>query len=198
MNTRGRPRSGETDDADDKEPFHISCMKTETETIYNLFIFRPITDAEQFIPAIEALQVAGEDDIFIVNISTPGGDIDATDTFLQSLDATEAKVVFVASGGVHSAGTLILMHAHPDQVAFSDGFHALVHNGSIGFGSKYSDWVSAVAYTKVHMDRLMKTAYRGFLSEAEIDAMLNGRDFWFGPEEFRDRLQKRYDLLLED
>lgn len=195
MFKRVRPRSSDADEFDkDDEPFHVSRMKTEDETVYNLFIFGPIRDAEQFIPAIEALQVAEEDDVFIVNISTPGGDMDATDTFLQALEATEARVVFVASGGVHSAGTLILMRAHHEQVAFSDGFNALVHNGSVGFGSKYSDWVSAAAYTKVHMDTVMRTAYKGFLTDDEIEAMLIGKDFWFGAEEFRARLQKRNEL----
>jgi ATP-dependent protease ClpP protease subunit len=199
MFKRVRPRSSDADEFEkDTEPFHVSRMVTEEETVYNLFIFGVIKDAEQFIPAIEALQVAGEDDTFLVNISTPGGDIDATDTFLQALEATEARVVYIASGGVHSAGTLILMRAHPEQVAFSDGFNALVHNGAVGFGSKYSDWVSAAAYTKGHMDGLMRSAYRGFLSDDEIEAMLNGKDYWFGAEEFRTRLQNRYTLLMSE
>lgn len=197
MNRRTRIR-GDSDETDSlSEAFHVSRMKSDKGTIYNIFVFGVIEDPEQFIPAIEALQVAEEDDVVIVNLSTPGGDIGATDTFLQALTTTDAQVVFVASGGVHSAGTLILMHAHPDQVAFSEGFNALVHNGAVGFGSKYSDWVSAVAYTKTHMDALMRSTYKGFLTEDEIEAMLQGRDFWFGAEEFKERLRKRNNMLLD-
>lgn len=199
MNKTKKFRSAtDEEEAGAGEPFYVSMTELEDQDVYNIFIFKPITDAEQFIPAIQALQQADEGDLVIVNLSTPGGDIDATDTFLQALGATEAEVVYVASGGVHSAGTLILMQADADNVAFSKGFNALVHNGNVGMGSKYSDWVNAVAYMQVHMSKLMRDAYKGFLSETELEQLLQGKDYWFDGEEFKSRLYKRNALLKKD
>lgn len=195
--------SEEDDDMDfNCKPFYVSHLKGgegDGGDLYNIYIFGPILDAEQFIPAIEALQMATEDDHIIVNLSTPGGSSNATDTFLQMLKLTEATVVFVASGGVHSAGTMILMHADASQIAFSNGFYALVHNGSLGGGdNKYSDWVKAADFSKFQMEKLMRESYKGFLSEAEIQDLLHGRDFWFEAEEFKTRLQNRNTLLSKN
>jgi ATP-dependent protease ClpP protease subunit len=193
---RAKPKRRNTDDehSSDKDAFHVSCIgPDEGPKVFNIFIFAPILSAEQFIPAIEAMQVAGEDDAVVVHLSTPGGDIDATDTFLHACDQCAAQIVFIASGGVHSAGTLMLMFA--DKVFFSNGFNALIHNGSIGYGAKFSDWKIEAAYTLRHMEALMRRAYDGFLTTEETDQMLDGKDFWFNAEEFSERLQKRNDKL---
>lgn len=188
-------RRGDDDEFDrDKDAFYVSSFaKDDKSRIYNIFIYSAIRDVEQFIPAVECLQIATEQDVVVVHLSTPGGDVDATDTFLQALAYTRARVIFVASGGVHSAGTLILMHA--DEVVLSENFNALVHNGSVGFGSKFSDFKSASRFALEHMENLFRRCYRGFLTEQELEELVAGKDFWFTADEFTERLQKRNDLL---
>lgn len=157
----------------------------EGPVIFNVFIFKGIESAEQFIPAIEALQVAKEDDIVMVHLSTPGGCIDATDTFLHACKMCRGRIVVNASGGVHSAGTLILMNC--DEVIFSSGFNALVHNGMVGHGGKFSDWSAATVHAKKHMEELFNSTYKGFMTPREISAMIRGKDFWFDAAEFKKR-----------
>lgn len=184
-------RKGSTEDIfEDDRAFPVTCVESEEgPRIYNIYIFNAIENTEQFIPALGALQVAGEDDYVMVHISTPGGDVDATDTFLQALSFCKAPVVFFASGGVHSAGTLILMHAK--DVIISEGFNALIHNGSIGHGGKFSDWRAATEYYSAHMESLFRKAYKGFLTEEEISQLVQGKDFWFDAKEFEKRLKNR-------
>lgn len=163
--------------------------------IFNIWLFGGIYCATQFIYAIEALQAASENDVVYINLSTDGGSLDATDTFLMAMQECEAKIVIKASGGVHSAGTVILMHA--DEFILSENFNALVHNGSVGPGGKFSDWVSASKHTKEYMETVMRNTYAGFLTETEIDNLLAGHDYWFGPEEFVQRFESRVAYMEE-
>lgn len=163
--------------------------------IFNIYLFGEIEDSTQFIYAIEALQSASEGDTVILHLSTNGGSLDATDTFIMALQDTAAKVIVRASGGVHSAGTVILLQA--DEFYLSENFNALVHNGSVGPGGKFSDWVAHSRHTKEYMETIMRRTYEGFLTPEELDAMISGKDFWMDGKEFADRFQARYEYLQE-
>lgn len=176
--------------------FLVTCGGPEEGPfLYNVYLFSEITGPKQFTDVIECLQVATEEDTVLIHLSTPGGDIDATDTFLHALKGSRARVVFNASGGVHSAGTLILMHAK--EIVFSTGFNALVHNGSVGFGCKFSDWESATEFTRKHMKKLFNETYEGFLTPKEIEELIAGKDFWLDADAFKKRLLKRNRLLKD-
>ena len=189
----GKQKRTDDDDEDIGEfgdTFHVSVVESEEgPKIFNVFIFKGIESAEQFIPAIEALQIAQEEDLVMVHLSTPGGSVNATDTFLLALKMCRARIVFVASGGVHSAGTLILMHA--DEVILSDGFNALVHNGSVGHGGKFNEYAAASAHAQAFMCDLFRKTYKGFLDKDEIERMIEGKDYWFNADEFNARLKNR-------
>ena len=170
--------------------FKVSCVKGDNDkTLYSIFIYSEIKNADQFAPAIEALLGADEEDTVVVHLSTPGGSVDATDTFVHALTCCRARVLFIASGGVHSAGTLILMHA--PEVTFSSGFNALVHNGVVGYAGKTSDFDAATTFMKKQMHKLLKSTYEGFLTAKEIEALIHGKDFWMDADEFKQRLLKR-------
>lgn len=161
--------------------------------IYNMYLYGPIEDAEQFIPAIEALDSAGEYDVFRIYLSTDGGSLDATDTFLNALQRTAARVVVFASGGVHSAGTVILLHA--DEFHLSDKFNALIHNGGCGSGGKFSDFKAHAEHNVKYMESVMRDTYAGFLDDDEIDALLAGKDFWLDADQFLERAKARGEYL---
>lgn len=200
-----RPNKRRADDDEDDEgsifdmmagnkAFKVTCAGPEHgPCLFNIYLYSEIMKSEQFIPAIEALQAANEDDVVVVHLSTPGGSIDATDTFLHALRGARARVMFNASGGCHSAGTLILMHAK--EITFSEGFNALIHNGSVGFGGKFSDWESGTAYTRKHMRALFERTYKGFLTDVEIADLIAGKDFWLDAADFKKRLLKRNKTL---
>lgn len=161
--------------------------------MYQIYVFGPIEDAVQFIDAIEVLGMAGENDIVIINLSSPGGNLDATDTFIHAMRECEARIIVKATGGVHSAGSVILLNA--DEFILSENFNCLIHNGEVGFGAKFSDWKAATKHTAEYMERLMRTTYKGFLEDSEIDALLAGKDFWLNAPDFMARWNKREALL---
>jgi hypothetical protein len=129
----------------------------------------------------------------VINLSTNGGSLDATDTFLQAMRNCEARIVVKASGGVHSAGSVILLEA--DEFFLSDNFNCLIHNGSCGAGGDFNKFVAHAKYTQEYMERVMRTTYAGFLTDDEITALIDGKDFWLNAEQFVERWEARNALL---
>jgi hypothetical protein len=67
----------------------------------------------------------------------------------------------------------------------------MVHNVSYGTAGKNSDIIGMVAHTTDFCNKLFVSTYRGFLSDKEIDEVLNGKELWFQAEEIEQRLEKR-------
>lgn len=163
--------------------------------IFNIYLFGEIECAEQFISAIEVLQAAGENDVVYIHLSTNGGSLDATDTFIAEMRDCEARIIVKASGGVHSAGSVILLNA--DEFMLSENFNCLIHNGSVGVGGKTSDFKAQTKHTLEYMDKVMRRTYAGFLTEQEIEELINGKDFWLDAEEFGRRFEARQAAMAD-
>jgi ATP-dependent protease ClpP protease subunit len=162
---------------------------------YKININRPILGAWQFEGAVEVLQRATEDDGVLINLQTPGGSVDATDMLVQAMADCPAHIHTKASGGVCSAGTVILLNS--DSFELSKNFYALIHNGSTGSVGKYSDYAAEVVFSTKHHENFIRNSYEGFLTEEEIDALLKGKDFWMEGKEFGSRYEARQAFLVQ-
>ena len=164
--------------------------------VFNIYLLGDIEEPTQFINAIEVMATATELDTVNIHLSSNGGSLDAADTFLASMSRCEAKVVAFVSGGCHSAATIILLNV--DEFSLSEGANFLIHNGSAGSGGKFSDFVAQSKHTIDYMNRVMRKTYRHFLSEQELDQLIDGKDFWMDAEEFSTRYELRNALMMEE
>lgn len=157
--------------------------------IFKLYLNGPIYDPNQFVGHMEAFEAAGEDDEVHIYLTTPGGSMDATDTFLNAMHACKARVVIHASGGCHSCGSIILLHAN--EFTLSENFNALIHNGSTGAGGDLNKFKASAKHSAEYMERVMRRTYEGFLTPYELDAMIEGKDFWMDGAEWMRRHEVR-------
>lgn len=164
--------------------------------IFNIYLFGVIEDATQFIGAIEVLSAASEADEVHIHLSTDGGSMDATDTLLAAMGKTEAKVVCHSSGGTHSAGTIILLSA--DEFSLSENANFLIHNGSAGSGGKFSDFKAQSKHSLAYMERVLRKTYHHFLNPEELDALIEGKDFWMDADEFITRYEVRNQMRIAE
>lgn len=191
---RNKRKSADYDDDGSPGQFEVTYQPKQSG-LYTIYIFGTIVDPSQFIGAIEVMNRASEDDLVVVHLQTPGGSIDATDTFISAMRDCEADVIVYASGGVHSAGTIILMNAPAFRL--SRNFNALVHNGSVGTGGKFSDFKAAAKSYEQQMEGVLRSTYEGFLTPKELDEMIAGKDFWLDAKGFSDRFSARQEFLKE-
>lgn len=187
---------------DSAEEFTVTFSPVKAG-IYNIYLFGEIVCANQFIGPIEVMNSATEQDVICIHLSTNGGSLSATDTFITAMRECEGHIVCKASGDVHSAGSLILLEA--DEFSLSQNFSCLLHNGGCGTGGKFSDYKTESQHTIKYMERVMRTSYEGFLSEQEIEDMLRGIDIWLDAPEFAKRhearneyLQAKYEALQDE
>jgi ATP-dependent protease ClpP protease subunit len=173
---------------DDTSQFPISFEPHRSGT-YNIYLFGAIECPTQFIGAIEVMRMATENDTIVIHLQTCGGSLDATDTFIQAMRECEAPIVVRASGGVHSAGTMILLEA--DHFTLSENFSSLIHNGSTGSGGKFSDYKSETTFTTKWFERSLRETYEGFLTPSEIDDVIKGVDIWLDADEWMQRAHAR-------
>lgn len=173
---------------DNPSNFRVTYTPSGNGT-FRVYLDKAIEEPGQFIEAIEAFRAASEGDLVEVMLQSPGGDLDATDLFLQAMHECDGRVIVRATGGCHSAASIILMHA--PEFTLSHGFNCLIHNGSIGHGGKFSDYRAASKHTVEYMENLMRRTYKGFLTDPEIEEMIDGKDFWLDAGEFIARWKAR-------
>lgn len=166
---------------DDGSPaeFMVGFIPHKSGT-YRIEIDDTLHSVSQFSTAIQVLENAKEDDEVVIYLQTCGGSVHAGEAFIHALRKCAAPVHMVATGGVHSMGTQILLEA--DSIELSYGFNACIHCGSDGAGGNVNEYVTKAKFDIGFRDKQFREAYEGFLSEKELDAMLDGKDIWLDAE----------------
>lgn len=147
----------------------------------------------QFSNIISALGIMEENDEFILNLQSGGGDIDVTDSLIHAMRKCVGHIHVVATGNCSSAATFILLEA--DSFELSEGFNGTLHCGSVGSGGTYSEYRQQTNFYNKFMEKTLRGYYTGFLTTDELDSMLDGKDILVDAEEFAERYQKRNKYL---
>lgn len=156
---------------------------------YRIEIDNVIECVSQFSTAIQVLENAKDDDEIVIMLQTDGGSVNAGEAFIHAMRKCNAPIHIVATGGVHSMGTHILLEA--DSLELSHGFNALIHCGSDGAYGSVNEYRAKSKFDAEFRDRQFREAYEGFLSNAEIEAALEGKDIWLDAEGWLERAMKR-------
>lgn len=154
-----------------------------------------IESSSQFRLAIAAMSETDEGDTVIINLQSPGGSMDATDSILHAMKQCDAHIHVIATGNCSSAATFILLEC--DSFELSDNFNALIHCGSVGAAGNTNEFRKSSVFYNNYMEKTMRDAYKGMLSEEELVAMLNGQDIWLDAQAWCDRYEARYRYFVE-
>lgn len=152
---------------------------------YRIEIDAAIEDVAQFSTAIQVLDMAKEDDEVEIHLQSPGGNVDACGAFLHALRKCRAPIHMVASGGVHSAGTHILLEA--DSFELAEGFNSLIHNGSSGSYGNTNEYHAKSDFDKKFIFEHYQGIYEGFLTDEEFKGMMRGDNIWLNAQQWHER-----------
>jgi ATP-dependent Clp protease protease subunit len=181
------PRAGRHDDPT-PEPFDVSYMPVRAGT-YRINLNRAIEDVSQFEYAIQAMDMAGEEDEIEIRLQSPGGSMDATDAFIHAMNGCKAHIHTVATGNCSSAASAILLNSISFEL--SDNFSSLIHCGSLGTGGAYNEFAASTSFYNKFMPSWVRKTYLGFLSDDEIEGLIKGQDIWLTAEDWIERHGKR-------
>lgn len=133
------------------------------------------------------LKTASEAEVFTLHINTPGGLIDTAVMLIDAIKQSKAKVIADISGTVASAGTIITLAC--DEVIVADHTAFMIHNYSAGAFGKGHELKARQTFIDNSLNASFKVFYKGFLTDDEMDEVIDGKDMWMDASEVRARLK---------
>lgn len=153
--------------------------------VTNVYLTSEISSPDTYNELCHTLINAEPHETFIVNLNTPGGDLDSAIMILDALRCTEATTIAYLTGQVSSAGTMITMGCKEVRIAEHSSF--MIHNYSAQVSGKGNELVARQDFMNRVLGKLMRDVYVGFLTQEEIESIIEGSDFWFDSEEVLER-----------
>ena len=170
----------------DKIPYY---KQTIPVNIFHYYIVDEIGEPHQFLDLINTLKTAEEHDTIFIYLNTPGGSLQTTIQIIGAIRQSDATVVTCLEGEVCSAGTLIFLVG--DKHIVNSNCTFMIHNYSQWLGGKGNEVALRVKYSEQYFRKLAFDLYKGFLTDEEIETVMQGKDYWLESEEVTARLLAR-------
>jgi len=107
---------------------------------------------------------------------------------------TEAHTVAVLIGSCDSAASILALNCN--EIVVTASAEALVHSCRFGSAGKAADIAAHTTHTLKTTEKLARQTYGdNFLTETELNQMLDGKEFYFDADQLRERLERRSAFL---
>lgn len=160
---------------------------------HEFYLSGEIESAEEYIEWFDKIRHAGESDFIKIYINSPGGDLFTAIQFLRVLSETEATVICSVEGACMSAATMIFLCASQYEVTPHSMF--MFHNYSGGTIGKGGEMIDQLQHERTWSANLLREVYKDFLTEDEINSMLDNKDLWMDGNEVMKRLNAKIELI---
>lgn len=166
---------------------------TQVKVVLNSRIQEP----DYYTALINRIDDLGEGDSLILQLDNVGGDVDGCLALVDAIENTPADVTAVLSGRVYSAASIIALRC--PQIQVGPYARMMIHSwsGVGGFG-KYNEVVADYEFNQKFLKSFFCDTYKHFLTDQEIQQVLDGKDLYVGAEGILERLERKNDLLLKE
>ena len=164
---------------------HIPISKNGR--VIDAYIMAEIVNPSEYNELCHLLRNATSKETIRLHINTPGGRLDSTTMIIDAIAASEAYIIGVLSGSVASAGTMIALAC--DELECSSYLEFMIHYFSGGTGGKGNEIKAHSNFIDKHMPMIFKKMYAGFLTNKEIEDMIEGKDIWLNGDEVLERFE---------
>lgn len=172
----------------------MEYQNTSTKLVIRLD--EEIKDVNYYADIIERMSNLTEQDEVHLVINSVGGTADGAMAIISAIENTDAVVVGIVEGKCHSAASIILMHC--DGAAIGKYAHSLCHVWSNFDGGKAPDFDSSYNFNRKFLRDFIEDSYKYFMTDEEIQQMLDGKDWWFDADSLAERIQRRYEMLQQE
>lgn len=161
----------------------------------DVYLCDDIKEPLDYAELYHILHKAEKGETVTLHINTPGGMIDSAFMIIDAIKASKATVTAYLTGTVASAGTMISLAC--DRLVVADHTSFMIHNYSAGMMGKGHEMKARQEFTDKSLNEAFKTFYCGFLSDKEMEEVIDGKDMWMGKTEVLQRWNSRIALLNE-
>lgn len=168
-----------------ENPIRTSILARRIE----IFLDREIVEPESFREEIHAIRSAGPNDEVILYINTPGGRLDTTKSLVSAILQSEAPITAQVEGTVASAGTILTCACtHVNIMPHTEFMIHSAYGGAIG---DMRNAEAQIVFMRKSVEALYRDVYKDFLTDEEMETVLNGRELWLTAEELQQRFKAR-------
>jgi len=156
--------------------------------IYEFYLSGTITGPEDYIEWFNTIRSAGPQDEVKIYINSRGGDVNCALQFMRVLSETQATVICSVEGCCMSAATMIFLCADVFEVTPHSLF--MFHNYSGGIFGKGGEIYDQAVFEREWSKQFLQHIYKNFLTNKEIDSLLENKDLWLHSQEVSNRVEK--------
>lgn len=171
-------------------------VKEVSHKCYDVFLDEEIEEPSKYRELISILFNADEDDEINLFINNVGGNVDSACSIIEGLKTTRAETAAILIGQCHSASSLIMMYCK--NIYVMDNAYALIHTATSGSFGTVGNIQKQAEFINYKISILMEEAYKGFLTNEELEKLHLGLEFWFDADEIRKRMENRAKVLSEE
>ena len=135
----------------------------------------------------QVIRQASSKEVIRLHLNTAGGRLDSTNMIISAMENSDAYIIGVLSGSIASAGTMLALAC--DEIECSIALEFMIHYFSGGTLGKGHEIKSHNQFIEKHMPMVFREYYKGFLSNKEIDDVINGKDIWLNGAEVLERFK---------
>jgi ATP-dependent Clp protease, protease subunit len=157
--------------------------------VINAYLTNAIEEPQLYNELCYLLSTATKATTVILHINTPGGIIDSAFMIANAIKDSEATVIGRLTGTVASAGTIISMAC--DHLDITPHLSFMIHNYSGGMAGKGHEMKARQKFTDDHLNHAFTYFYSGFLTEEEMEKVIEGTDLWMDTNEVKERWANR-------
>lgn len=163
---------------------------------YNYHLDDEVQSTEDYRELFEVLRMATENDVVRIQIQNFGGNLHTCISIVNAIRNSKAVVVGSLTSIAYSAASVIWLACDVKEVYEHAGLMAHDANGW-AFGS-LTQQLKQIEHSKKVLEGLYRDVYNGFLTEEEINSILDGGDIWLDYTEIIARLNKITEVQEEN
>ena len=164
-------------------------------TQFDYYLSGVIESPEMYTDMFHQIRNASPNDTINLHINSPGGSLATALQFFRCLGESQANIVSSVEGECMSAATIIMMQS--DSYLISPHSMFMFHNYSGGVFGKGGEMMDQLEFERAWSTNLLHDVYKDFLTEDEVNTILDNRDIWLTSDEVSERLQARADKMVK-
>ena len=166
---------------------------TQQMNTHLVFIDEDITSPGNYRDIIHCLATCSENDNVNILINSSGGRTDSAWAIIEAMKGCRGDVAVTVLGAAYSAASMIACMA--DECYFAESSEMMLHTAHYGSIGTVPNVKGQTDFATRQINKLLDQAYKGFLTDKELEELKNGKEFWFDSEESQKRMVRRYKYL---
>lgn len=155
--------------------------------VYDIDYSGVIGHPSDYLDDFHIYRNASPTDVIRVRINSEGGQLNTLIQLINCIRECQATVITVLESEAHSAAGALFLAG--DQYMVGSHAAILIHEPSGGNWDYHSKSKKYQEFSVKHSEEVFADYYEGFLTEDEIESVLDGKDLWLSSEEISERLE---------